>query len=199
VILTDQFIAKHQYLEGVWLVVYLPSTSHLTFLPLYPSSLSEDADQDNPLVSLFRLGTDGAPTPIFLEALREEKDVWWDNYLILDETALTAMIDAQGGIDLGWGRVDGAQAVANLSPESQKPREALVEQATLARELCFRAPELFWGANPGGRLDPRSHHVYSDLAFDGSKLDWPGLGEDSGNLTCEFPTLQEVSLSLPSD
>jgi hypothetical protein len=199
VILADQLNAEPLYLEGVWLVVYLPSTSQLTFLPLYPSSLSEGAYQDNPLVSLFRLGPGGAPAPVFLKALREEKNVWWDNFLVLDETALTGMVDALGGIDLGLGCVNGAQAVANLSPKSREPREALVEQATLARGLCFRAPELFWGANPVGRFDLHSGHVFSDLAFDGSTLYWPGLGKNVRNLSCEFPTLQEVSLSLQGD
>ena len=94
VILTDQLTVKPLYLEGVWLVVYNPSTSQGMFLPLYPSSLNEDADQDNPLVSLFRLEPDGAPAPIFLEALRVEKDVWWDNYMVLDETALMEQVHA---------------------------------------------------------------------------------------------------------
>jgi hypothetical protein len=194
----DRLQAETPRLRGVWLLVVLPSQSHVDFLPLYPASLSGGPVQDVRLEALFQLQADGSPSPAFLNAFRS-MDFWWDHYLVLDEVALAGLIELVGGINLGEWPVNGKQAMDSLSLAFQEPRNAMVLQAVLAQELCHRIPRLLDNPEWVVRFDLLTDHVMSDFGLERSQVNWTRVREQGRYLVCEFPTLPEVSYTEAAD
>ncbi|MBN1147628.1 MAG: hypothetical protein JXA78_10260 [Anaerolineales bacterium] len=185
-------------LQAVWLLVVLPPSSHVAFLPLYPASPGSGLAQDELLESLFQLDQNGAPSAVFLSSL-QTMDLWWDHYLVLDEIALAGLIELVGGVDLGQGQMNGKRTMDSLSLASQDPYNAVMLQAALARELCHCVPRLLEDRGSEVQFDLLANHMASDFSLENSQVDWDSLRKYGRSLSCKFPTLPEVSSSEPAD
>ena len=195
-VLIDRMTSDTPRLEGVWLIACLPSTSHMTLLPLYPTTLGDVQAEGETLSKLFALNESGSPEIDFLNAL-SDRNIWWDHYLVLDNLALAGLVELIGGIDLGQGEVNGTQVIRFLSQPRREFQAELMDQATLARELCRRIPASLVGSDWEIQFDLLSGHIYSDIDLSGSKIDWAHLRTFATGLSCEFPTLPEIALSQP--
>jgi len=196
-VLVDRLTSDSPRLQGVWLLACLPSSSHATFLPLYPSSKSGRQAEEDSLSGLFSLDRNGAPGLDFLNAL-SDKNIWWDYYLVLDNLALASVVELIGGVNLGQGELSGTQVMRFLSQPTQEPHAELMGQAMLAREFCSRIPVVFAGSNWEIQFELLTGHIYSDMELNSSRIDWARIRAFATALSCEFPTLPEIALSQPA-
>jgi hypothetical protein len=197
-VLVDRMTGESPRLQSVWLLACLPSTSHVTFLPLFPDSGRGSQIEDEALEELFKLDAEGSPARDFLSALAA-RDIWWHHYLVLDNLALAGMVELIGGVDLGWGEMSGTQVMRFLSQPNQEPRAELMGQALLVRELCNRIPVALAGSDWEIQFELLSGHISSDLDLSNSNIDWVRLRAFATALSCEFPTLPEIALSQPAN
>lgn len=196
--------ARKPRLTSVWMLLFVPTDSRLTLLPIFPSLPMIDSGAE--LVESFRIH-EAAGTlsldPVFLENVRKHVP-WWSGYILLDETALAEVAnkwmfssgvsqEASTSIFTGSSeQPDGSRAVAGLPHAWDDPYSALFGQASLYQELCWG---LAW-ANGGfqtGQLQALStsveKHFSTDLDPQLILSEFQNLTGRGGNLVCEFPTL----------
>jgi hypothetical protein len=184
----DRLDAAQPRLEGIWLVAYLPPTPRLTILPLYPASLSGGAPEDTRLESLFRLLPGGAPDPAFLSAL-QEKDLWWNNYAVVESSLLGQLADLAGGVSLGEGEMDGQALLASLPHAWDNPKKALRAQAKAMQALCGEAGAVIPHLDANQVYPMVASRIASDLNAGQILKSWQDLQKSGDSLSCEFPTL----------
>jgi len=198
VILVDHLVEQNPRLEGVWLVVYLPKTPHLTFLPVFPVDLSGQTTQDDSLANNFHLDSHGRPTIDFLEAI-EAKDIRWDDVLLFDKVSLAVLIDLSGGLDSALGPMSGTHAVSQLPAAWQEPRAALENQAALAEGICQKIDWLIRNPDTTRLLELLAGRVYSETESTNHFPGWSFFRDFGGTISCEFPTFSGISSLAPTD
>ena len=195
VIGVDDLSSPDPRLEAVWLVIYMPANPPFMLLPVYPSpsSIPLESDSLSPdLAQLFRLHESKAPRVEFLSAL-ESKGLWWTGYLILDEVALSDVVEFLGGAG-ELSTLDGASTIASLPRAAEDAQQALISQARLLQELCsnvarlslddrWRLPHLF-------SLIPA--HAVSDLDLEQVATEWQELLQHASEVACEYPSLAQT-------
>jgi hypothetical protein len=184
----DDLSGNEPSLQGVWMLIIAPSGRKVTFMPVYPSGAELAGD----LVRTFSQPANNIPSEAFLSTL-EAQGHWWDNYLVVDQAALAALVDLSGGIDVGDGRMNGQQVAGLLSIAGQDDQTALDFQARLAQGICRRLnlslPKAGFEAITEiltGEGAPEQ--TCSDLSQAALQASWSGMLA-AGGLECEFPTL----------
>jgi hypothetical protein len=194
IVMVDQLDARSPRLEGVWLLLYIPSTPPLTLLPLYPASLGGGPDQDRQMESSFRLTGDRLPDESFLDHLSSH-DLWWSNIIVIDQIALAGAIELFGGVDLGSGRVNGIRAIASLPKAAQDPKGAVQAQAGMIKSLCQRPAQLPSAKDLLAAYQLFSDHLSLDFKVEAILEDWHLF---KGIPACEFPTLTPAAANTPA-
>jgi len=198
IIFMDHLVEQGPRLEGVWLVVYLPDTPILTFLPIFPVDRVGQAAQEDSLARVFRLGSDRRPTSDFLEAI-EAKDIKWDDILVFDKVSLAVLIDLSGGLDSAVGPMSGTHAVTQLPAAWQEPRAALENQAILAGGICQNMDQLLGNPDTARLLELLAGRVYSEAEFLDHFPGWSHFRELGGAISCEFPTFSGNPSLAPTE
>jgi hypothetical protein len=188
VILVDDQNETSPRLDGVWLVINNASSMRLTFLPFYPASPDEWTVQDDLLASLFSLNSEGVPATVFLEALIA-RDVWWDNYILIDRAALAGLIELSGGIELGSELKDGELLVAQLPVAWDDPRAAVLGQAEIAKGICEKFRQLPDNSMDVNIFSEAQGRIVTDLNLEKIPIGWDFTVSDGKVVTCEFPSL----------
>jgi hypothetical protein len=178
-------------LEGIWLVLYRQDTPRFTLMPVYPGSgMSTNPQAAEALTGLFSLDSYGNPGASFLAALHTRK-LWWNNYVVVDQTAMAGLIDFVGGVTLGNTMMDGIHAIANMPSVQFAPHDALLAQAEVIKDICSRStqPELSARVEALLRLVP--YHLNTDMDLEQALTQWERL-RSTGPFTCEFPSLWPI-------
>jgi hypothetical protein len=191
-VLVDQLTTASSDLQGVWLVLRLPDSPRLVFLPLYPDGSNGDPDQDAVLKKLFTLEQDGRPGAAFLKGLKS-RDVWWDYYLVVDQYLLRELVDLVGGVDLQGETLSGAQSLERLPSVDKDPESSLAGQARLLDALCKRSDRFGDLSTQVSSPRPLLAHLRSDFGTDAITGAWLRLQAYGIDLSCEFPTLWGIS------
>lgn len=187
-IVVDQLEESEPDLLGAWMLIYAPSGLRVTFMPIYPTGSEASLD----VAQAFGLEKARDPSAAFKQVL-ESQGLWWDNYLVVDQAILAALVELSGGIDLGNGHSNGQQVVGLLPIAEQDSQTALELQARIAKGICQRFDNTLQNASPetiielfvGGALSPS---VHSDLTPEQLLASWTRM-RGAGGLVCEFPTL----------
>ena len=187
-IVVDELSGNELSLLGAWMLINAPSGQKVTFMPIYPSG-SETAED---LGQAFSQTKGSLSSGAFLRLL-EARGLWWDNYLIIDQAGLAALVDLSGGIDIGSIRSNGEQVVGLLSIAGQDDQTAQDFQARLAQGICQRLNTTLKNASilviietlTGSAAQGKAH---SDLAPEDLQASWSRM-QAAGGLSCEFPTL----------
>jgi hypothetical protein len=176
-------------LESLWLFLYFPGRSPATLLPLFPGTERTVDAPETPLAAAFSLDPSGNPSPAFFERLQREK-IWWSGFVLLDETALVALLDGLGGVDLDGKTIPGLRAIEMLSAARRDPSGPLPAQVRLLRSACSRAGNRIssWGelADLAGTL---GSHLRTDLEIAGLVREWLQAAGAEPAFECEFPLL----------
>ncbi|MFM8320396.1 MAG: hypothetical protein ACKOC5_05720 [Chloroflexota bacterium] len=174
-------------LGGAWLVVADPEYTRLTFLPLGHTIDLQETPVAADLARSFGLTASGELAPAFIAAA-EQTGIWWDNYLVVDASSLSALVDLVGGVDLGGGPVSGAAAAASLRRQTGDPAAMLDSQAVLMDGICRQAPGLIERADPQMMAGLLAGYGRTDIPAESISSALPALRQ-LGGLSCQFPTL----------
>ena len=181
---TSKLLYKPE-LEGVWLVASTSKAPRLIFLPLYPNSLQGGLQADLNMASQFSLTWNNRPADDFFDYLFS-LDIHWDNYILMDDTALLNLAGLAGGVFVDdYGLVDDLDLIEQLILSIPQPQS----HAILADSICGRSWELFQRSDPNLVIKRLSGHFYSDLDWRYLVIGWMNMQNYSASFTCEFPTI----------
>lgn len=156
-------------LSSIWLMAFLPGSSSITLLPIYPAVTTNGKKGDHILESAFHLDADGKPVSPFFNALRT-LDLRWDASVILDEAALNEL--------------------AALARQSD-PKNANAEAGSQMDQMA--AACLYIGAGRHEGVVKKLERSVT-TSFE-AESDWEAfrrLVTGGKPFTCEFPTLAGV-------
>jgi hypothetical protein len=182
----DNLTAAHPRLEGAWLVMYFKGKPDLTFLPLHPQPNENSKPTSSGIYASFSLDETGHPSQDFLEQLSQQ--IWWNNYIVIDKTALTALIDLLGGMQVGNQHLTGAQVLAKMVSTWEGTNGAYVGQARLLSHLCEQAQAISLSEEQvTAKLKQIETNLATDLDINENLGVWLNKTNNSRSLYCEFP------------
>jgi hypothetical protein len=190
VILVDSLSTSEARLEGLWLVGKLASNPRLVFFPIFPAS--KDGDPEG-WSGKFSLDGDGRPSTTFVQNL-QAKNIYWDNYVVVDHTSLAELIELSGRIAWDGKQLSGPDVVAKMPLARLEPKAALQTQAFIAQELCHNTAALMHSADPALLWGLLTHRMRSDLELTSVQSASNDFTLIVGGPSCEFPTFQEITL-----
>jgi hypothetical protein len=194
----DSLDAENPRLEGLWLVLFVPNSPSLTWLPLYPDGLIGSIGGNPQWYADFRLTPEGEFDSQFVANLRSE-DVWWNNYVVVDETGLVEIVNRSLNV-MGSPAITpqpdaGDRIIGNMPLAWEAPSEALKAQFDLLDSLCLSIPASTQAASQADLLDLLDHHLISDLQANEILSIQKNLRLTGGSL-CKFPTRRLPNNSL---
>ena len=195
IILVDDLASKKPKLLGLWLAGSVASAPQIIFLPIFPSLNSEDTDT---IARSFSVEADGSPDIKFLEFL-QQKEIWWDHYLVADQNALADLVSLMDGFDWDGRLFTGPEFTAMLFAAQDQPQVALSMQAEIVNELCRTAPIWAEEADPDILWGLFENRFRSDLELVAVQQAQERIAEPDGMPGCEFPTLKGISQSWTLD
>jgi len=188
-LIVDRIDKPEPELLSAWLVLKLPSSSQLTFLPLFPiddgdwergkrnNSFTINLEKDLPV-----------PNRQILEKLNAS-DLYWEDYVVTDLEAIAGFVDLLDGILLNSQLTPGSQVYSGEILKDTSPTSSILTQAEILSEICSGIP--LFSLHPD--LEPT---IYNFLTHSLSSINITGItwfiqstSTDDFNLKCEFPTL----------
>jgi hypothetical protein len=189
----DRLNTTNPRLEGIWLVLYFQDEQDFTFLPLFPQPNAKNNSETSELIASFSLDEAGRPSQAFLDLLNHQ--VWWSNYLIIDQVSLSTLIDLLGGLQNGSLHRSEADVLSNQPYSWQDTNNAYIYQTRLISQLCEQARVTSLSRTT---IATTLKKVNANLSTDLNLIDmmdaWFNKTGDSQSLKCEFPLL---SSSIP--
>jgi len=194
----DDLEAESPRLESVWMLLYIPPTPQFTLIPLYPSAYAGGEETQDYMESTFALGNDLKPNPAFLVAV-QSVNTWWNNYIILDETAMANVINTASADNAINNPDFGSRTIAMLPLAWEDPKAAVLAQAELLNGLCHDFARNFSGKNLDISSKTLSNHVRSDLnAAQLTAMLQQMTINKSERFRCQFPTITDALKTLSS-
>lgn len=190
VIGVDQLQAAQPVLESLWLVLYFPGKPDFTFLPVYPMPGEQGVQATSALLENFSLESTGHPNSAFLHQLADW--IWWNNYMVIDQTGMISLINMLGGIPINNQNLDGAQVMARMPESSQDSQAAYASQASLLAGICGQTKKLPSKKAIAITIRKIESNLTTDLDLIDSLDTWLVPNKKSLTVRCEFP------LSTPS-
>jgi hypothetical protein len=195
----DRLDSASPRLEGLWLVMFVPDSPSLTWLPLYPGGLIENIDGNQNWFTDFQLMQDEKLDPQFIADLRS-KDVWWNNYLVIDDPGLVTIVNrnlnASEDPAITPQPDAGERIIANMPLAWEDPAEALKAQFDLLDRFCLSPSGSYHAASAMDLIGPLDHHLITNLQADEILSIWNNLRLTGGRL-CKFPTRNLSENSYP--
>jgi hypothetical protein len=192
----DRLDSASPRLEGLWLILFVPDSPSLTWLPLYPAGLIGNIAGSSSWVADFHLTPDGKLDPQFVADLRS-KDVWWNNYLAIDEAGLVEIVNRNLNANEDPAITPqpnaGLRIISNMPLAWEDPAGALNAQFDLLDRFCLPPTASIHAASAADLIGPLDHHLITNLRADEILSIWNNLRLTGGHL-CKFPTR-----SLPND
>ena len=186
VIGVDHLSAAQPQLESIWVVMYFPGKLDLTFVPVYPDPGEKPAGQPSPLAASFSLDTMGNPSRAFFRQLEDQ--VWWNNFLVIDRSAMRALINLVGGLPAGDLNGSGAQAMAKPPSSWQDASTTIDGQTKMISQLCEQpqvtAPSKVAVAATLKKLES---NLATDLDLMTILDEWQTKSSPSLAFHCDFP------------
>jgi hypothetical protein len=180
-------------LESAWLALYIPDYPGLTLLALYPSVGETGEEQNAFFTNNFLLDERGGPAPSFTAALKE-KDLWWDHYVLLDESGLANLIGLANGTQMGVDNSSNVRMVTGMPQAWEDPQAALASQVALVSSLCGMQQQITNSASASGVFQVMGSHMRTDMTLTQVASDWKLMAKVSGQ-PCKFP-LKNQALDL---
>lgn len=185
VIGVDQLKVGNPELISIWLVMFFPGKPDFTFLPVYPVPGEKGAGASSDLQASFSLDRAGRPDLAFLHQLSDW--IWWNNYVVIDQTGMISLIDMVGGIPLHKGHLDGAQVMAKLASSSNESNTAFAKQVSLLEGICTQIHKTPSKKELATILRKIKPNLVTNLDLKDSLDIWFDQNEKFLTVHCEFP------------
>lgn len=191
VIGVDDLGRENPRLVGMWLVIYFPSKPTITFVPIYPEPQRTTLAESLPFARSFKLDTEGTPHVDFLNLLRQEQ-IWWNGYVLLDETAIAEAVDFFGSEKVNDGEIFNGKKILIASTSSWGDTSQTIDnQTNLIRQLCSQMSYLDADTDIKPILNLIPSHIRTNMNLINIIQDWRSLITQEDNLVCEFPLFRE--------
>lgn len=194
VVMVDRLDSRRPQLLSVWVLGRMPSLPQVTFLPIYParppaSPMPDAAASAAPAAGVIDLPVEFAYSeagglPADFSAALRQRSLWWDHYLILDQPALTRLVDLLGGMEIDGRWLDGRQASA-LAVDAIEPFNAYSLHLQLMQQICAQSSRLS-RKSAADVINEFADLVASDLPAERLQAVLRGL--QAGGAACNFPT-----------
>ncbi len=186
VIGVDHLSAAQPQLESIWVVMYFPGSLDLTFVPLYPDPGETPAGQSSPLAASFSLDPAGKPSRAFLRQLEDQ--VWWNNFLVIDRSAMRALIDLAGGLPSGDLNGNGTQVKLEPLSSWQDASTTIAGQTEILSRLCEQ-PQVTAPSKVAliAALKKLESNLATDLDLMTILDEWQTKSSPSLPFHCDFP------------
>jgi hypothetical protein len=195
----DQLDSASPRLEGLWLVMFVPDSPSLTWLPLYPGGLIDNIAGNQNWFTDFQLTQDEKLDPQFIADLRS-KDVWWNNFLVIDDPGLVLIVNrnlnASEDPAITPQPDAGERIIANMPLAWEDSAGALKAQFDLLDRFCLPSSGTYHAASGMDLIGPLDHHLITNLRADEILSIWNNLRLTGGRL-CKFPTRNPPENSYP--
>jgi hypothetical protein len=138
-VLVDNLEAPFPQLESIWLVLYLPTDSEITLMPIYPSSVQASYRLDEQVQATFQVISESQGLLLsqdFLTALHN-LGFWWSGYVMVDGQALNQLIHT---ITTPGQQVESSREQHDLLTNKQDLLKAQVKTFKMVCEYASNAP-----------------------------------------------------------
>ena len=183
----DDLSLSNARLESVWLVMHYPDTAIFSFMPLYPSPLPAPSNLYATPHEPLHLDP-GSPSTLEKFDFIASSKIWWDDVVVVDETAVIQILSLPAGADTGENAQ--VQYFVALPSAWEAPKQAHIGQAALLAALCERETAFFDLSNLDRLFTLVPSHI--SVSMDESEImsAWHRLAGNGPELNCDFP-LQE--------
>jgi hypothetical protein len=195
-ITTSSLSTFDAHLESVWLATYLPSSSDIRLLSIYPTGDQPISDFEAQLVNSFGLNKKNGQVVLdqdFLEILVAQ-NYWWSGYLVLDEVAMADIFNLFGGIVMKGQTLSGEQVISELPDVSKEPSNAYSFQIAMLQSVCKQFTRVASNVDLSQVHPLLSHHIIADLQSDQLKTELQSLLADERQPVCKFPMLEKSQI-----
>jgi hypothetical protein len=183
-VMADNLENPQPLLESVWAAGFLPESSEIYLVLLYPSTDNEGIP--GKLSSAFSISS-GKLNDHFLDIL-DAYHIRLDGYFVSDQNGAILWINWLGGVDLadGRGTQDGLTIINELPDPWKDPALSRQTQLKIIAGICGRLSRLTTDSNifqVVSTLVPA--HFYSNLSLENAASYWQKMISGSKRLNCQ--------------
>jgi hypothetical protein len=192
IVFVDNLETDQSNLDGLWLMMYFSDSTHLTFMPIYPSfpTTGETSDNNNQLMkNNFLLNPDHTLSGSFSQFLYQN-NYRWDTYIILDKHALVDVVDFW--ISTAGSNADNAVSssiVSSYPPVETDAELSLLGQTKILQTICQSMAVQPVLPDTTGLLTKTADHLVTNLQVDQFINQWQIKLNQGNRSSCEFPYL----------
>lgn len=171
IVLVDNLEAESPNLEGVWLAARVADNTQINWMPIYPQPLDEGSMYSLPHAAM-SVTVGGLGDLALLNPIREQ-GIWFDEVIIFDEAALSAISSLAGA------------PISSPADAWMEPQGALQQQVELIQNLCAFP----WsGSNALDQvLALMPDHLQSSLSPFDLIARWDSWSQSGFGLSCSHP------------
>jgi hypothetical protein len=199
VVAVDNLELQQPQLRSVWLVTYFQNNPLITFLPISPTISSGEVIVDQMLSDSFGIvkanGNTNISTPFF-DALTR-RNFWWSGYLIVDESALTSVLNEKPFESDNYPVASGEIILNDPGKNSLDPQNIYDRYTQIFQDACRLIAQQEDALNWQSFSSLIPQHIITD--FDASSLidEWTSSIKAIETPNCYFP-LDAHNLSIDS-
>lgn len=186
----DDLNKESPELVGIWLLMYFPGKSNLTFAPVNPKIWSQSQTSTSQTAEFNAVIKNGSIDKKFFSQLRQE-DIWWHGYVLLDSTAVKEVV-------LFSNQVNDLETISTFNSVNDPYLSGgpnltgLDYQTDLLKYICQKTNNFTKDTDISKILALIPIHIRTNLNLISIIQDWKSLITQENNLVCEFP-LQRAS------
>jgi hypothetical protein len=180
------------HLESIWLATYFSTDATIRFLPIFPAGNRPISDFEEQLDHAFNLDEmNGVPvlSQDFINVLKND-NYWWSGYIVLDEVALTSIVNIIGGINLNGRALMGDQVVEELPKVLDNPQDAYSSQIAILQSVCQKFHDITPDPDMPQLISLLPNHLLTDLDSSQLQMEMQSMFANERKPTCRFPTLE---------
>jgi hypothetical protein len=194
---TTSLTTSNPQLESIWLATYFSTDTVIRLLPIFPTRNQSKSDFDDQLMQSFKLDKlDRIPIldHDFIDLLKKN-NYWWSGYIVLDNVAMTKIINLLGGIDINGKILMGDQVVEEFPKVSDDPQDAFSSQAAILQSTCHKLQAISLNPDMSKLFSLLPNHILTNLDSSQLQTEIQSVFADGRKPACRFPTL-EISQAL---
>ena len=186
----DDLSKERPELVGIWLLMYFPGNSNLTFAPVNPKIWSQSQTSTPQTSEFTSVIKNGSIDKKLLNQLHQE-EIWWHGYVLLDSTAVKEAVHFSN-------QVNDLEAFSTFNSVndpflSGEPKLTGIDyQTDLLKYFCQQTNYFTIDTDISKILALIPVHIRTNLNLISIIQDWKSLITQENDLVCEFP-LQRAS------
>jgi hypothetical protein len=189
IVFVDDIQAEETRIQALLLLTYSPLYPYILPLPIYPSPAGGKDASEIPLATGFYTTPGRGLDPLLIQALHN-KNLEWDGYILLDENALTHVIDLLGGAAINGQHLSAEDLLQELRQTAANPQETIRLHAALLDGLCQQLPSYRNKTDTGDLAEILTTYTRSDLNLNLVASEWLTLLGPGGKHTCNLAAYQ---------